>query len=173
MIEIFTSGFFVGRPHGIGAGGAVIMSESGEIGRVKRMFGSSELSSSIAAELAVLADALEKAHGAGGGGEAVVVRTGFASLADLCRGRIPRGSPDLRDWIDRVGEVAKNFAEIRAVVSPGWVTARPHDLAVRAVLDQFREARGGSTDNRHAVGPTSPISRVMPPENVKDLGEGE
>lgn len=156
MIEIFTSGFFVGRPHEVGGGGAVVLSDHEEIGRVKRVFGASEISTSIAAELAVLADALEKARDLGGGGEDVIVRTGYASLADLCRGRIPRGSPDLKEWIDRLGEVARNFAEVRAVVSPGWVTARPHDLAVRAVLDQFRS---NSAETKHAedrVEPTSP-----------------
>ena len=158
MIEIFTSGFFVGRPHEVGGGGAIVLSEREELVRIKRVFGASEISTSIAAELAVLADALEKARALGGGGEEVVVRTGNASLADLCRGRIPRGSPGLQEWVDRLGEVARNFAEVRAVVSPGWVTARPHDLAVRAVLDQFREARGDSKSDRPAVEPASPAS---------------
>lgn len=144
MIEIFTSGFFVGRPHEIGGGGAVVMSEREEIGRVKRVFQVGEVSSSIAVELAVLAEALEKAREKGGAGEEVVIRTGYASLADLCRGRIPRATPDLEEWIARLTEIAREFSEIRAVVSPGWVTARPHDLAVRAVLDRFREARSGS-----------------------------
>jgi hypothetical protein len=139
MIEIFTSGFFVGRPHGVGGGGAIVTSEAGEIGRVKRVFGPSDLSSSIAAELAVLADALEKARSAGGGGETVIVRTGYASLADLCKGRRPKGISDLGGLLERLGEIAQDFAEVRAIVSPGWVTARPHDLAVRAVLDQVRQ----------------------------------
>lgn len=146
MIEIFTSGFFVGRPHEVGGGGAVVMSEGEEIGRVKRAFQAGEVSSSISVELAVLAEALEKAREKGGSGEEVVIRTGYASLADVCRGKGPRGTPDLEEWVAKLTEVARAFSQIRAVVSPGWVTARPHDLAVRAVLDRFRtspgEARG-------------------------------
>jgi ribonuclease HI len=144
MIEIFTSGFFVGRPHEVGGGGAVVMSEGDEIGRVKRAFRSGEVASSIAVELAVLAEALEKAREKGGSGEEVVIRTGYASLADVCRGKGHRVTPDLEEWVARLTEIARAFSEIRAVVSPGWVTARPHDLAVRAVLDRFREARSGT-----------------------------
>lgn len=138
MIEIFTSGFFVGRPHDVGGGGAVLLAEREEIGRVKQSFAAGELSSSIAAELAVLADALQLAKDKGLGGEEVIVRTGYASLADLCRGRSPRVAPDVAEWVARLSEIATSFAEVRAVVSPGWVTARPHDLAIRAVLDRFR-----------------------------------
>ena len=157
MIEIFTSGFFVGRPHEVGGGGAVVMCDREEIGRVKRAFQAGEAPSSIAVELAVLAEALEKAREKGGSGEEVVVRTGYASLADLCRGRIPRATPALEEWITRLAEVASAFTEVRAVVSPGWVTARPHDLAVRAVLDRFREPRGETRvepkDPEHAPPP--------------------
>lgn len=138
MIEVFTSGFFVGRPHAVGGGGAVVKSGEGEIGRVKKVFAPADLTSSIGAELAVLAEALELARNSGGEGERVIVRTGYASLADLCRGRIPKGAADLSGLIARLGEIARNFAEVQAIVSPGWVTARPHDLAVRAILDQFR-----------------------------------
>ncbi len=138
MIEIFTSGFFVGRPHEVGGGGAVLLSEREEIGRVKKSFAGGELSSSIAAELAVLADALQLAKDKGLGGEEIIVRTGYASLADLCRGKSSRVAPDVAEWVARLSEIANSFAEVRAVVSPGWVTARPHDLAIRAVLDRFR-----------------------------------
>lgn len=140
MIEIFTSGFFVGRPHEVGGGGAIIKSEAGEIGRVKKAFRSTELSSSVAVEVTILADALEKVLSTEGRGEQVIVRTGYSSLADLFRGRIPKGSPELREIVARLAEMAKDFAEVQAVVSPGWVTARPHDLAVRAVLDQYRNS---------------------------------
>lgn len=140
MIEIFTSGFFVGRPHELGGGGAVILSGREEIGRVKQSFAASELSSSIAVELAILAEALQKARDLGGSGEEVIVRTGYASLADLCRGRSSRLAPDVEERVTRLAEIAREFGEVRAIVSPGWVTARPHDLAVRAVLDQFRRS---------------------------------
>ncbi len=142
MIEIFTSGFFVGKPHEVGGGGAVIKSETGEIGRVKKAFRSSELSSSLAVEIMILAEALEKVLASEGRGERVVVRTGYSSLADLCKGRGLKGTPELKEVVDRLSEMAKDFAEIQAVVSPGWVTARPHDLAVRAVLDQYRDVSG-------------------------------
>jgi ribonuclease HI len=156
MIEIFTSGFFVGRPHEVGGGGAIVMSEREELGRVKRAFQAGEVARSIAVELAVLAEALELAKEKGGAGEEVVLRTGFASLVDLCRGRGPRATPDLEEWIARVSEAAREFSEIRAVVSPGWVTARPHDLAVRAVLDRFREARTGTEVGQKEPARTSP-----------------
>jgi hypothetical protein len=48
MIEIFASGFFVGRPHLIGGGGAPILSERTEIGRAKRTFDATSAASSIA-----------------------------------------------------------------------------------------------------------------------------
>jgi hypothetical protein len=138
MIEIFTSGFFVGRPHEVGGGGAVLLSEREEIGRVKQSFAAGELSSSIAVELAILVDALQMAKDQGRSGEEVIVRTGYASLADLCRGRSPHVTPDVEERLARLSEIAGHFTEVRAIVSPGWVTARPHDLAVRAVLDRFR-----------------------------------
>lgn len=138
MIEIFTSGFFVGRPHEVGGGGALLLSEREEIGRVKQSFAAGELSSSIAVELAILAEALQKAKDLGRSGEEILVRTGYATLADLCRGRVSRMTPDVEERLARLSEIAGNFAEVKAVVSPGWVTARPHDLAVRAVLDRFR-----------------------------------
>jgi hypothetical protein len=138
MIEIFTSGFFVGRPHEVGGGGAVLLSEREEIGRVKQSFATGDLSSSIAVELAILVDALQMAKDQGRSGEEVIVRTGYASLADLCRGRSPQVTPDVEERLARLSEIAGHFTEVRAVVSPGWVTARPHDLAVRAVLDRFR-----------------------------------
>lgn len=140
MIEIFTSGFFVGRPHDIGGGGAIILAEGQEIGRVKEAFIAREITSSIAAELDVLALALELARDRGQSGDEVMVRTGYAALADLCRGRAARGAPDMEERIHRLLELARSFGEVRAVVSPGWVTARPHDLAIRAVLDRYRGA---------------------------------
>ncbi len=157
MIEIFTSGFFVGRPHEIGGGGAIVMSEREEIGRVKRVFQAGEAASSIAIELAVLAEALEQAKEQGGSGEEVVIRTGYASLADYCRGKVPRATADLQEWVARLSEIARAFSEIRAVVSPGWVTARPHDLAVRAVLDRFREAQTKYPKERTEPGNVPPI----------------
>jgi len=42
-------------------------------------------------------------------------------------------TPDV-ERVARLSEIARDFGEVRAVVSPGWVTARPHDLALRAVL---------------------------------------
>ncbi len=156
MIEIFTSGFFVGRPHQIGGGGAVIHSERQEIGRVKRVFQAGEVGTSIAAELVVLAEALEKAREQGGSGEDVIVRTGYAAMADLCRGGVARSAPELQELVERLGELATSFSEIRALVSPGWVTARPHDLAVRAVLDLYRKARTGSPTQEQEVEPGAP-----------------
>ena len=138
MIEVFTSGFFVNKPHEIGGGGAIILSEREEIARVKQVFSAGELSSSIAVELAILAEALQKAKDQGRGGEEVIIRTGYASLADVCRGRVARMAPDVDERATRLAEIARDFSEVRAVVSPGWVTARPHDLALRAVLDRFR-----------------------------------
>lgn len=155
MIEIFTSGFFVGRPHEVGGGGAIIKSEAGEIGRVKKAYRSTELSTSVAVEIMILAEALEKVLASEGRGERVVIRTGYSSLADLCKGRLPKGTPELREVIDRLGEMAKDFSEIQAVVSPGWVTARPHDLAIRAVLDQYRSS---STEAAGAEPRPEPVS---------------
>jgi hypothetical protein len=140
VIEIFTSGFFVGRPHEIGGGGAIILTEGQEVGRVKEAFAAGEIASSIAAELDVLSLALELARARGQSGEDVIVRTGYAALADLCRGRTPRAVPNVEERIHRLSELARSFGEVRAVVSPGWVTARPHDLAIRAVLDRYRAA---------------------------------
>ncbi len=156
MIEIFTSGFFVGRPHQIGGGGAVIHSERQELGRVKRVFQSGEASTSIAAELIVLAEALEKAREHGASGEDVIVRTGYAAMADLCREGGARSAPGLQDLVERLSELARSFSEIRAVVSPGWVTARPHDLAVRAVLDLFRKAPAALPTEEQQVKPGAP-----------------
>lgn len=146
MIEIFTSGFFVGRPHEIGGGGAIILSDGQEVGRVKEAFLGDQLTSSIAAELDVLMHALELARQQGEGGEEVTVRTGYASLADLCCGRISRTTPDIQERVHRLSEIAQAFSGVRAIVSPSWVTARPHDLALRAVLDRFRQkAKEGET----------------------------
>lgn len=111
MIEIFTSGFFVGRPHELGGGGAVLLSEREEIGRVKQSFAAGELSSSIAVELAILAQALQKAKDLGRSGEEVIVRTGYASLADLCRGRSSRQAPDVEERVTRLSEIAREFGE--------------------------------------------------------------
>lgn len=156
MIEIFTSGFFVGRPHEIGGGGAILLAEGVEIGRVKEAFVAREIASSIAAELDVLALALELARDRGLSGEAVIVRTGYAALADPCRGRASHGAPNVEERIHWLSELARSFGEVRAVVSPGWVTARPHDLALRAVLDRYRgaakdDAKGGGNSSPGAV----------------------
>lgn len=138
MIEVFTSGFFVTKPHEIGGGGAIVLSDREEIARVKQVFGTGELTSSIAVEIAILTEALQRAKDQGCGGEEVIIRTGYASLADACRGRLGRTTQDVEERVARLSELAREFGEVRAVVSPGWVTARPHDLALRAVLDRFR-----------------------------------
>lgn len=140
MIEIFTSGFFVTKPHEIGGGGAIILSDREEVARVKQVFGAGELGSSVAVELAILAEALQKAADLGHRGEEVIIRTGYASLSDACRRRLARATQDVEERVARLSEIVREFSEVRAVVSPGWVTARPHDLALRAVLDRFRAA---------------------------------
>ncbi len=130
MLEIVTHGFFVGAPHEVGASGALIYHEGHEVGRLQRIHAPDGGKRGLDAELAVLADALHRALERGGGGDSVVVRTGQASLATACRSG-PHAAT--------LAALAREFEQLRCVVSPGWVTARAQDLALRLML-----SRGGA-----------------------------
>jgi hypothetical protein len=138
MIEIVTHGFFVGAPHDVGAAGALLRSDGEELARLQQRHGAGPVRSGLGAELAILSQALRRALDRGDGGEAVIVRTGLGSLAAACRSGGKAAPPDLRDLLDELETLAREFPEIRAVVSPGWVTARAEDLALRAILGQGR-----------------------------------
>lgn len=134
MIEIVTHGFFVGAPHDVGAAGALVYSQGEELARLQEVHRRGPVRSALAAELAVLAAALRRALERGEGGEPVVLRTGLDSVAGLCRRRDRAASPELRAALEELAGLAREFPELRAVVSPGWVTARAQDLALRSVL---------------------------------------
>jgi hypothetical protein len=134
MLEIVTRGFFVGAPHDVGAAGALVRSDGEELARLQQRHGAGPVRSGLGAELAILSKALRWALERGDGGEAVIVRTGLGSLAAACRGGGKAPPPDLRETLAELEALAREFPEIRAVVSPGWVTARAEDLALRSIL---------------------------------------
>jgi hypothetical protein len=138
MIEIVTHGFFVGAPHDVGAAGALLRSDGEELARLQQRHGAGPVRSGLGAELAILSKALRWALERGDGGEAVIVRTGLGSLAAACRSGGKAPPPDLREPLAELETLAREFAEIRAVVSPGWVTARAEDLALRSILGRDR-----------------------------------
>jgi len=138
MIEIVTHGFFVGSPHDVGAAGALLRRDGEELARLQQRHGDSPVRSGLGAELAILSKALRWALERGDGGEPVIVRTGLGSLAAACRSGGKAPPPDLREPLAELETLAREFAEIRAVVSPGWVTARAQDLALRSILGRDR-----------------------------------
>jgi hypothetical protein len=138
MIEIVTHGFFVGAPHDVGAAGALVRSEGEELARLQERHGAGPVRSGLGAELAILSKALRWALERGDGGEPVIVRTGLGSLASACRSGGKATPPGLRAPLAELETLAREFPEIRAVVSPGWVTALAEDLALRSILGPGR-----------------------------------
>ena len=134
MIEVVLNGFFVREPHQVGA--VISSPQEGEIARIRRGFSAGDLRSWSAAEIATLVAALEELLRRHLGGEEVLVRTGLSRLVDVARGMSGRATEDALPWIDRLRAIAPEFAEIRAVVSLGWVTVPAQDLALRAVLER-------------------------------------
>ena len=94
-----------------------------------------------AAELVMLARILEKARDLGKDHEDVIVRTGLQRIVDLCQSRSSGLPPHIRDAVDRLANVARDFDSIHAEIRPGWVTARAQAMALRAVLQQATTCR--------------------------------
>jgi hypothetical protein len=134
MLEITVHGFHVGAPYDLAAAGALVSWGGEELVRFGALYRDGRVRSALGAELAILAAALDWARVHGGRGEHVTVRSGLGELASTCRSRGRAGDPEIRDLLERLEDVARDFDGLHALVSAGGVTAPALEAAVRAAL---------------------------------------